>query len=321
MAEALDGVIRRKVSASRLEAPDGGPGADRAWRLALARAARDAARVGLEVSQLTIVRLSMVELLELLPDRALIAVLEGPGQTMGLMVVGPDVLAGLVEAQTLGRVSTRPALPRRPTRTDAAMVAGMVDLALRGLEDGLSDDPDLIWAGGFRYASFLEDARPLALLLEDEGYRMIGAEVALGGGLKAGSILLAMPAKGRGQAPVRVRVAEPDPGPAFEEALTEVVSASDAVLDAVLARVTLPISVLMALQVGEVLTLPQAGLDRITLEGIDGARVLLCKLGQNRGMRAVRLSPVAMAGSGVLPAHVVPVPVPGLPVLRQTGTG
>ncbi len=34
-------VIRRKLAAGRLEVQDGAPGADRGWRLALARAAND----------------------------------------------------------------------------------------------------------------------------------------------------------------------------------------------------------------------------------------------------------------------------------------
>lgn len=322
------GVIRRKVEAARIVVAEGGPGADRAWRLALARAARDAARVSLDVTGLTIARQSLAELLELPPDHALIAVLEGPSQAMGLVVAAPDVLAGVIEAQTLGRVSSRPTVPRRPTRTDAAMVAGLIDAALKWLEAGLQEDADLIWTAGFRYASFLEDVRPLALLLEDEPYRVITAEVSLAGGAKTGQVLLALPAEGRGKGPVpqSATMAEADPGPVFAAALEETVSAAEACLDAVLARVTLSISVMMSLQIGQVLPLPVAALDRITLEGIDGQRLSSCKLGQNRGMRAVRLMPVQSGASGALPSQVLAgqvlaAPVPGPPVLRQTGTG
>ena len=56
------------------------------------------------------------------------------------------------------------ASPRKPTRTDAAMVAGLIDAALAGLEQALLQEADLVWAGGFRYASFLDDARPIGLL-------------------------------------------------------------------------------------------------------------------------------------------------------------
>jgi len=313
-------VIRKRLLAARAEQAEGTPGADRAWRLALARAARDQIKVPLDITALSIGRHSLAELLELPPERALIGVLEGPAQTMGLFVAAPAVLAGLIEVQTLGRVSPLPAMPRRPTRTDAAMVAEMIDVALKGLETGLAEEADLVWAGGFRYASFLEDARPLGLLLEDEPYRVLRTEVSLAGGAKSGTILLAFPAQGRGRepAPKPDAPALPDPGPPFAEALAERVSGADCALDAVLARLTLPISALMTLQPGEVLPLPMAALDRITLEGIDGRRLSMGKLGQNRGMRAVRLTPAVAQNGGAMPGLVLPA---GEPVLmRATGT-
>jgi flagellar motor switch protein FliM len=239
---------------------------------------------------------------------------------MGLWIADTAVLAGLVEVQTLGRVSQAPAASRKPTRTDAAMVAELVDAALKGLETGLADDPDLVWAGGFRYASFLDDPRPLGLLLEDEPYRVLRAEVSLAGGAKTGAILLAVPAEGRGKRPVPAADAKPavDPGPIFAAALADRVSGADSQLEAVLARLTLPISVMMALQPGEVLPLPLATLDRITFEGIDGRRLATGKLGQNRGMRAVRLTLDADAAAQAHPGTVLAGSPPGPPALRQS---
>ena len=48
-----EGVIRRKVTATRGEMAEGGPGADRGWRLALARAARDQLKAPLEAVSYT----------------------------------------------------------------------------------------------------------------------------------------------------------------------------------------------------------------------------------------------------------------------------
>jgi len=321
VAEAGGGVIRRKLQAAPPAVADGGPGADRAWRMALARAARDQVKLELAVTALAMERRSLAELLELPPEHALIAVLEGPGQTMGLFVADPAVLAGVIEAQTLGRVSPQTAAPRRPTRTDAAMVAGLIDAALKDLETGLATESDLVWAGGFRYASFLEDPRPLGLLLDDEPYRVLRSDVALAGGVKSGSLLLVLPARGRGALPVASTDAAPqaDPGPIFAAALTERIEGAGCTLEAVLSRLTLPIAVLMALRPGETLALPLAALDRITLEGIDGRRLSMGKLGQNRGMRAVRLTAAEQQAGAVLPGTVLAA---GQSVLyRQTGTG
>lgn len=284
--------MRRKLLAARAERAEGGPGADRGWRIALARAARDTLKMPLEVSSLALDRHSLAELLELPPEKSLIAVLEGPGDGLGVLMLSPEVLSGFIESLTMGRVSQGAAPARRPTRTDAAMVAATVDAALIGLERALLEEADLIWAGGFRYASFLDDPRPLGLLLEDIPYRLLRAEVSLALGARRGTVLLALPAEGRGMKPPRASAQKQpaDHGPAFAEALSDRVAAADCVLVAVLARLTMPLAGVMSLEAGQVLALPQAALDRISLEGIDGRSVAGGKLGQNRGMRAVRLA-------------------------------
>ena len=116
---------------------------------------------------MSIARRSLAELLELPPDRALLAILDGPDAGLGLMMLSPAVLSALIEVQTIGRVSAQPPAARKPTRTDAAMVAGVIDRALGELDTVLAEEADLIWAGGFRYASFLEDARPLGRAVVD----------------------------------------------------------------------------------------------------------------------------------------------------------
>ena len=289
MAEA--GIIRRKVAAGRAVTAEGGPGADRGWRIGLARAARDLLKVALDVRSLTVERRSLAELAELVPDRALIAVLEGPSEGLGAIILSQPILSGFIEAQTIGRIRSQEAPSRKPTRTDAAMVIGVIDAALSGLEQALAEEADLVWAGGFRYASFLDDPRPLTLLLEDAPLRLLRVDVSLAGGLREGEILLALPAAGRGQRPSAAvdQTATHDHGPVFSEALAERINGAQTRVEAVLARLTMPLAQVMGLTEGMILPLPQAALDRISLEGLDGRTVGNGRLGQNRGMRAVRL--------------------------------
>ena len=61
-------IIRRKASVSRAQPSDGTPGADRAFRFGLGKAARDALKIQLDVEKLLIERRSAAELVELLPD-------------------------------------------------------------------------------------------------------------------------------------------------------------------------------------------------------------------------------------------------------------
>jgi flagellar motor switch protein FliM len=203
----------------------------------------------------------------------------------------------MIEMQTIGRVSSSAPPVRKPTRTDASMVADMIDQALQELESGLESDPDLIWAGGFHYASFLDDPRPLGLLLEEEHYRVIQAELRLGNGAKSGAVMLALPAEGRGRAPKPAPTATPAPVAAalFSKALSDQVMRTEADIAAVLHRFTVPLSFVMALKTGDIVPLSTAALDRIVLEGLDGRPLASGRLGQNRGMRAVRLAPQAAA--------------------------
>lgn len=286
----MSDVIRRKIDRAEAAQQDGAPGADRGWRLALARAARNGLGLDVEFRRMSVRRASLAELLDLPPDRALLALLDGPEAGLGLLMLSAPVLSAFIEIQTIGRVSPQPTPSRKPTRTDAAMVAGVIDAALVEMESILAEESDLIWAGGFRYASYLEDARPLGLLLEDDAYRVLVAEVALAGGVKSGEVILALPAEGRGRRPALDAAAEADlSGPQFTLALGAQVMQVDCTLLAVLGRLSLPLSRVMALAAGDVLPLPAAALEAISLETQDGRRLAAGKLGQNRGMRAVKL--------------------------------
>jgi len=305
-------VIRRKIDQARVPFVDGAPGADRGWRLALARAARDAMALDLEVRRLTVTRASLTEVIDTAPDRVLVALLDGPEGGLGVMLLSPEVTAALIEMQTLGRLAPQPPAPRKPTRIDAAMVAGVIDRALAGLDDALAEEADLSWAGGFRYASFLDEVRPLTLLLEEEVYRVLRADVSLRARAAAattdgrdtaasrtGEVILVLPALGRGQRPDTVAETVEGVVPQFVQDLSAQVMQVDCRLEAVVGRLTLPLRQIMALMPGEVLHLPLAGVDSIILETPEGMPVASARLGQHRGMRAVKLADVGAArGAG-----------------------
>ena len=254
--------------------------------------------LGLEVTRIGQSRASLSELLDLTPDRALIAVLEGPADGLGLMAISAPLLAAMTEMQTIGKVQALAPAPRKPTRTDAAMVAGFIDVALSGLEAALADEADLIWAGGFRYASFLDDPRPLGLLLEDITYRVLIAEISVEGGARLGQVLMALPSEGRGIRPRSGSQILPDAvaGHAFAADLADQVEGACCVLQAVIHRMAKPLAAILSLQVGDVLSMGMASVEKVGLEGLGERRIAEGQLGQNRGMRAVRLTPFVAAG-------------------------
>jgi flagellar motor switch protein FliM len=72
----------------------------------------------------------------------------------------------------------------------------------------------------------------------------------------------------------------------------------------VLHRMSQPLSAVIALRVGDVLPMGMASVDRVGFEGLDGRRIAEGRLGQNRGMRAVRLTPpVTMAAPPAQASH------------------
>jgi flagellar motor switch protein FliM len=314
--------LRRKIAAARRGEGEAAPeSAPRAFRLALARAARDEAGLDIDVRCVSDRRLSLAELLEIPPERAFLAMLEGPEGALGVMALSPALLTALIEMQTVGRLTTANPVPRRPTRTDAAMVAGTVERSLRDLEASLAEAPDLVWAGGFRYASFLEDARPLGLLLDDAAYRVLGAEVTLDGGARTAQVMLAVPAAGRGSKPA-VRVPpERDAAQAaraWAQGMQAALNGATVSLDAVMTRLRLPLEQLMALAPGALLPIGTASLDSVAIEAPGGRRVAEARLGQNRGMRALRLTRVEESAA-TRPA--APPPAAGAEAARSQPTG
>jgi flagellar motor switch protein FliM len=285
-----DSVLRGRVARakSQLAAVAGGT-VEQAWDMALRRAAQDKIALRIEVTACRLRQLSLTELLELPGARSLIGILDGPAEAMGVIVLSPEVLSGLVEVQTLGSVTTHPPLARKPTRTDAAMVAGFFDSALSELDLALGGRPEGVWAAGFRYASFLDDPRPLALMLEDAAWQVVEADVTLAGGAKSGRILLALPAMGRGANTADALGRQADQAAKFTAALREQVGHATATLEAVLVRMQVDLSELMGLGPEDVLPLFGASLETVQLETSDGRRVATARLGQARGMRALRV--------------------------------
>lgn len=288
-----DHVLKNRLARSRSAAASVAGGVvERAWDMALRRSAQDMLALRVDVQACRMRRLSLTELLELPGARSLIGVLDGPGEGMGIIVLSPDVLSGLVEVQTIGRVSTHPPLARKATRTDAAMVAGFLDAALVDMEAALAGLPELIWAGGYRYASFLDDPRPLALMLEDAHWQVLEVDLALAGGVKSGHVLLALPANGRPAGAPGMADAVNALDAAFADGLHQQLCQVECRMDAVMVRISLDLSELMALGIDDVLALTGASLDLVQLETPNGRRLASGRLGQARGMRALRLTHV-----------------------------
>jgi flagellar motor switch protein FliM len=291
-------VLKRKAAAGASQ-----PGASamtpvRALHQALAKTAQDLMAMPIEIVELREMRLSLAEIPERLEERALLMMIAGPQESLGLVALSPATVATLIEMQTTGRISSGAVAARRPTRTDAAMSVGFVDQMLGELEVLLATDAAIVWLGGFRYTSYLSDPRPLGLMMEDIAYRGFHITLKFAEGVpREGSILLALPAEGRGRAPIHSGDEKPSgdgpvPGYAqteWSEQIERSVMAVRTQIEAVFDRITLPLSDVLALKPGSLLPLPAQSLNHVRVQGFGHRFVAHARLGQCQGNYAVRI--------------------------------
>lgn len=280
--------LRRKTELFRIEEKTPMTAA-RALRTAVLRCGQGMAPLRLEVEAVEEARQSLAELLDGVEVPSFLAVLAGPRESLGVAILSPGLLSALIEAMTTGRLGPGDPTPRRTTPTDAMLACRFLNEALAVLGEELESSADVVWAGGFRYSSWLDDPRPLGLMLEEGSYRLLTVTLVLAGTRRA-RLSLALPAAGRGRAPVpRMMAPVTEPGTAWEADLGAAVSSAAVRLDAVIARLSLPLATIAGLRPGAVVPLPDAALDRILLTALDGKVVAEGKLGQAQNARAVRL--------------------------------
>lgn len=297
-------VLRRKAEAGRPQADAVPMTAMRAFTTALSKSAQDLVNMPLRVAEITETRMTLAELPEVLEPLSLLAVMEGPGEGLGLIALPPATLSALIEIQTMGRIAPQAPTPRKATRIDASMAAELIDSVMEGFEEILAESADIAWAGGFRYASFLDDPRPLGLLLEDIGFRVYQLKLQLGpAGEREGGMFLALPAVGRGQGPRKAAHEKIDPATGeivtnsvdpnaeadWAEAIEASVSGARVDLNAVLHRVTMPLAKVTELKVGMTIPVPYAALEDLSIEGLGRRKVGAARLGQAQGLRALRI--------------------------------
>lgn len=323
-------VLERKIAAGRPAANPGEMTPAKAFSVALARAAERAAGLALRVVTVSIRDQTVEEILDSLPEPALLATLEGPGGGPGLAALGPGTVSALIEMLMLGRIGAASPPPRRPTRTDGAMLAGFIDGVLAELERCHEGAMTANGFADFRFGRQLSDARPLALILDAPRYAVLRAEVAFGdeapGAGKAGrrgEVVLLAPVVGRAAVSVppnatKSPVTADQPEAAdWEKRLEQVVLCANAEVTAVLAQITLPLASILDLEAGQSLTLPDTAPGSVQLVGVDGRILSFCRLGQGNGRRAVRLAQDMPTDTIVAPPPVASRILPAEPESEQ----
>ncbi|KPA23334.1 Surface presentation of antigens (SPOA) [Shimia sp. SK013] len=274
--KALDGLSGHKA---RSMSPE------KAIRLGMALSAQNGMGLACEVTKVQRGKVSHETLVGMLDSDCLLAVLEGENGARAALAIDLQVLSGLVEHQTLGRVLPSPASPRPATLVDAALVTPVIEDTLARFVSLLNTDEAPKWLQHYKFGAVTDDTRTLSLSLKAHDFHFMMLDVTLDGGAKAGTIGLAFP-------DFELDVEEPEEvqgedtkSDSFQAKLLR----ARATLTGVVGRLNMSIGEMQALQVGQIVPLSSDAMKETTLETSDGARVTEVSLGQINGMRAVRL--------------------------------
>ena len=274
-------VLHRMIRKSP-DAPVGTP--DRALRLAVVRAFDQMFGVSVSVD----VAMSEVDVDDLaasLTDGVIIGL--DRGIAAGLLGCDPSLVTALTQIQTIGRVVDRETAPRRITATDRALCLPFLAACFDDLSKGLVDTNLADWLTAVTLGGPIAGTRQVPMTLAATTYRVVRFAVRFGDASRAAELVIALPPAPKPQAK--------EPSTQWAEDLRLSVLATHAHLNGVLARLTLPLSQVEGLSVGDVVPLYGATVGSVRLEGPDGTCVAMGRLGQMAGQRAVRIEPAQPA--------------------------
>ncbi len=256
-----------------------------------------------------------------LGDCDLICSMSRANSDPGLIVVDPSLLSGLIEAQTLGKVTGSPPKKRSPTRTDATVVSDvldrwMTDASAAVSEQGLAHE---LLTDGYIRSDGLLDLRAVDLILDPGQYRSLVVKMALGGEGKVGTLSFF--------APKSAVSGGDEPSGTLGRQLWAHLLDAPVELMAVLTRASRGLDEIMALKSGDVFPVPTEQLQSVELTTNDGSLIATGRLGQVGGKRAVRplmkinaLKVLTGSDAQTIEKPLEPMTDGGIATLRQSET-
>ncbi len=280
--------MTKSALARKLSAGQGGVDTPRsilrALRLGLARAAGDGMGLALVVIGAKQAVRAQEDVAARLNQGWLMLILGSDQGNVAAVCLDPGCVSAVVQQQTIAMVSSDPPTERAFTDTDAAMVAPLIEDMLGRAQKLVESPADMASLSGYEFTARAEDRRTLTLALVDEAYRVFDLTVELAGGSRQGEVCILLPERPPSDEEQAADIA--DTGMNLDQAS----GVMRAELNALISRMSLPLTALSELCVGDVLPLQDARVDRVEVLAIDRTRTAVGRLGQCGGMRAVRIN-------------------------------
>lgn len=265
---------------------------------------------------------------EALPEDGLLAFLAAADGAVGVIALDTQMLAALIEIQTLGIVRSTPAEVRATTRTDLYMCETFINTVLQSVSEEAPPGDLKKMFQGFHLENAISDRRKMCFRLTEDRYSLFDLSLGLGDGAKDARVLICLPAErcAPGQKPGG---GAPDTA-SWSEQLHKTVAHGAVRCNMILHRKRMPLSEVTDLKIGDRVNIPLTAIATVEVTGCDGGQVATARLGQVDGQKAVRINAGAPAdreysaitvGSQVVPeiaslatpdAAGSPVDVPGL---------
>ena len=288
-------VIHRKAMGARSDFDARVMSPAKALRLALAKAADKLFDLALTVTMVEQQARAHGKLQKDVGDDGLLVLLDGAGGARGALKVDIQVLAALIEVQTMNTVRKVVADPRPVTPTDAAIVSPLVNAMLDGFDEQLKAAAPEYEKQAFRFGDMFEDARTMAMALEAPEYDVYRLTLDIEEGAKTGVLTLILPQLAKIMPDNKAAKS----GAAGDIKLEKSALEAPVALDTVLARISLPLKKICELAPGMQLPIDGESLKRAELVASGGQVIAKVRMGQVNGWRAVRLDQAGAARADI----------------------
>lgn len=283
-------LLRRKAEVGRKEHQSRAMSVQKALRVCLAKVADQQLELAMSAIGITQGQASAEDLEKDIDPADLFVLLDGPTAFRGAAMLDSSLVTGLIQQQTMGRVSEDAgAGPRAMTATDAAMCAPFLDglLAMAAPLPEMPDDRELLQ--GYSFGARAEDVRLLLMALEAPAYRIFKLTIDIALGRRQGRLILILPVPSEEEALPPEGDDEPSTKHLSASTLGPAVMASQAELMVVLSQLNLTLAQVSEMAVGDTFSLESAAFDKAMVYTAEGRRLNSGTLGQVAGMRALRL--------------------------------
>jgi flagellar motor switch protein FliM len=283
MTDHTSAALKRIVSAGKDSAGINPRSIQRAFRLALARAASELLNLPLSVIGVKQALRTQEGLENELAGGWLLLRFHSEYGTAAACL-DPGLVSAIVQTLTIGEVMAGSPPDRAFTDTDAVMAAPVLEEMFKRACTLVDTPEDVACLTGLEYVNRAETPRALGLGMVNDAYRVFDLTVDLAGGLRQGPLCILLP---------EIDAAEAEENGETDENGLNLGQASGvmrAELHAMICRVSVPLAEFSDLKAGDLLPLTGARLDQTDVQTIDRASATVGRLGQCGGMRAVRIN-------------------------------